>query len=116
MRRGQLLDGDGRLLLYRAWRTRGVWERTRGLLGKPAPDPGEGLIIFPCNGIHTFFMLYDIDAAYLDAKGTILKVVAHLPPWRFSRCAEAAAVIEMRAGEAARVGLQPGIETRWQPY
>ncbi len=57
-------------------------ERARGLIGRPAPAPGRGLLIPRCNAIHTLFMRYPIDATFLDRKGRVVKSVRNLRPWR----------------------------------
>ena len=58
-------------------------ERARGLIGRPPPPPGRGLLITRCNAIHTLFMRYPIDAAFLDRKGDVVKVVRGIRPGRF---------------------------------
>lgn len=57
-------------------------ERARGLIGRPAPTPGRGLLIPRCNAIHTLFMRYPIDATFLDREGRVVKSVRSLRPWR----------------------------------
>ena len=57
-------------------------KRTRGLIGRPPPGPGEGLRILRCNAIHTFFMRYPIDATFLDREDRVVKVVRGIRPWR----------------------------------
>ncbi len=57
-------------------------ERARGLIGRPAPAPGRGLLIPRCNAIHTLFMRYPIDATFLDREGRVVKSVRSLRPWR----------------------------------
>lgn len=59
-----------------------LWARMRGLIGRPAPPPGRGLLILRCNAIHTFFMGYPIDATFLDAQDRVVKVVRGIPPGR----------------------------------
>lgn len=113
MRPGRVL-ADGAVLVPRARRTEGPLERARGLLARPAPGPGEALLIAPCSGIHTWAMAYPIDAAFLDRAGRVLRVVEHLAPWRFAACPGARAVLELAAGQAARLGLKVGMDTRWQ--
>lgn len=56
--------------------------RTRGLIGRPPPGPGEGLLILRCNAIHTLFMKYPIDATFLDRDNRVVKTVRNIPPWR----------------------------------
>ena len=60
----------------------GFFARARGLIGKPPPPPGEGLLIPKCNAIHTFFMSYPIDATFLDGEGRVVKFVRNIRPWR----------------------------------
>ena len=58
-------------------------ERAKGLVGRIGLKPGKGLLITRCNCIHTFFMGYAIDAAFLDAEGRVVKTVRNITPWRF---------------------------------
>ena len=60
----------------------GFLARARGLIGRPPPPPGEGLLIPKCNAIHTFFMSYPIDAVFLDKEGRAVKTVRNIRPWR----------------------------------
>lgn len=75
------------------------YERARGLIARPAPEPGYGLLIPKCNAIHTCFMAYPIDATFLGKHGEIVKTVKNIRPWRlfvwggFKACA----VLETRA-------------------
>ena len=57
-------------------------ERARGLIGRPPPPSGRGLLIPHCNAIHTLFMRYPIDATFLDRKGDVVKVVRNIRPGR----------------------------------
>ena len=57
--------------------------RTRGLIGRPPPGRGEGMLILKCNAIHTLFMKYPIDATFLDREGRVVKTVRNIRPWRF---------------------------------
>ena len=66
----------------RARVAKGFLARARGLIGRPPPPPGEGLLIPHCNAIHTFFMSYPIDATFLDKDGHVVKTVHNIRPWR----------------------------------
>jgi uncharacterized membrane protein (UPF0127 family) len=88
----QLRDG-ARLRVLNA--TRGVvlaecaevaaspWRRMRGLLGRPPLAAGAGLLIVPCQGVHTFGMTYPIDVVHLDRTAVVRRVLRELRPWRF---------------------------------
>lgn len=84
------------------------WLRLRGLLGRDELSPGEALLLHPSSSIHMFFMRFAIDAVFLDADGTVLRVAAGLRPWRTASRRGARAVLELAAGEAARRGVRPG--------
>ncbi len=100
---------DGRILTQtKIFCAKTYWQRMRGLLARAAPDSGEALSISPCSGVHTFFMSYSLDVVYLNRQGRIVKIVPYLKPWRASQCFGARTVLEFRAGEVARIGLQLG--------
>jgi len=40
-----------------------------------------GLLLSPCNSIHTFFMLYDLDAIFLDKKNRIISIKRYIKPF-----------------------------------
>lgn len=82
--------------------------RLRGLLGKPVLAPAHGLWIRPCNSVHSCFMGAAIDVLYLDRQQRILRIQPALAPWRFSLCWRARSVLELAAGEARRLGIEPG--------
>ena len=62
-----------------------------------------------------WFMRFPIDAVFLDRENTVLRVVEHLAPWRVAGCRGAKAVVELPAGEAARVGLAVGDRLALRP-
>jgi uncharacterized protein len=55
-----------------------------------------------------WFMRFAIDAVFLDADNRVLRIAAELEPWRLAGCRRAKAVVELPAGECARVGLREG--------
>ena len=82
--------------------------RRKGLLGRPGLAKGSALIIAPCNSIHTFFMHFAIDIAFVDRHGKILKVRHAVPAWRLSVSWRAFAVVEMPAGTLEASGTRAG--------
>jgi uncharacterized membrane protein (UPF0127 family) len=87
--------------------------RARGLLGRSAPAPGEGLVIRPCNAVHTVGMTFSIDVIHLDADSRVLRVVADLRPWRFGPLVRGSRVVfELPAGTALATGTRQGDEVR----
>jgi len=84
------------------------WQRMRGLLGYPALRDEEGLLIKPCNMIHTFGMRYCIDAVFIDRQFRILKIASYIAPLRMRQCLFAHAVLELAAGRAESLNLHVG--------
>ncbi len=82
--------------------------RMRGLLGRRSLPSDEGLLLRPAPSIHTAFMRFAIDAVFLDSQLRIVKVAHELKPWRTASCRRAGSVLELRAGEISRRGLQVG--------
>ncbi|HZB76047.1 MAG TPA: DUF192 domain-containing protein [Solirubrobacteraceae bacterium] len=83
--------------------------RLRGLLGRRGLEEGEGLLLMPTPSIHTCFMRFTIDAVFLDKELRVLDVRPRLRPWRFAGVRRSRAVLELGSGEAARLGLEPGM-------
>ncbi len=85
------------------------WARSRGLLARAWLEPGSGLLIDPCNSIHTFFMRFPIDAVFLDRENRVVHILHDLRPWRLSWIfLRARRVLELPAGAARAAGLEPG--------
>lgn len=72
--------------------------RRQGLLGRDALAPGSALIIAPSNAVHTFFMRFAIDIAFVRRDGRVIKVRSAVGPRRLAASLRAFAVIELPAG------------------
>jgi uncharacterized protein len=76
-----------------------LFSRTRGLIGKKALPRGEGLLIRPCKGVHTFLMNFPIDVIFLDKNNRVIKALENLAPRRISRVLlSSRSAIELPAG------------------
>ena len=113
MTRGRLLARDGATRIDPCMRTTNRFERMRGLLFRPPPAAGAGLLIDPCASVHTWCMAYPIDVIYLDKTLRVLRAVASLRPWRMSYCRHAAMVLEMADGQASAIGIEPEMQFEW---
>ena len=82
--------------------------RRRGLLKRDFLADGSALVIAPTNAIHTFFMRFAIDVAFVAKDGRVLKLRRAMPPWRIAAAWGAFAVVELAAGALDRAGVQPG--------
>jgi uncharacterized protein len=103
---------DGRPACERCLLADSFLTRLRGLLGRPALEEGEGLLIRPANSIHTWFMRSVIDAVFLDRDLVVVHVAPDMKPWRFAGRRGSRIVLEVAAGESARRGIERGARLR----
>jgi uncharacterized protein len=75
--------------------------RRKGLLGRDSLPEGTALVIAPSNAVHTFFMRFAIDVAFVTREGRIVKTRAAVRPWRVTAALRAFAVVELPAGALA---------------
>jgi uncharacterized membrane protein (UPF0127 family) len=106
-------EDDGQVICDRCVLADTLWRRMRGLLGRHEPNAGEGIVLRPSWSVHTFFMRFAIDVVFVDADQVVAKVVGNLRPWRTATCRRARDVVELRAGECARLGLAAGDRLAW---
>lgn len=85
------------------------WTRLRGLLGRPALEPGEGLLIVPSSGVHMFGMRQALDVALLDRDDHVVATYPELRPWRATSVhREARCALELPPGTLERTGTGVG--------
>ena len=102
-------ETSGKVILAEADLAERFGHRLKGLLGKKALAPGQGMVIRPCRSIHTVGMAFAIDVGFVDAQGCLCRVVEDLPPGKVGVGArEARYVIEAPAGTFAAAGVQQG--------
>lgn len=58
--------------------------RMIGLLGKKELKEREGIILKPCNSIHTFFMKFPIDVIFLDKDNIVINLIENMIPGKIS--------------------------------
>ena len=85
------------------------WRRAVGLLGRNALSAGEGLLLEPCDSVHTIGMRISIDVAFLDDGGRVVSTKPSLTPGRVAvGGAGARAALEVEAGTLADTGTRLG--------
>jgi uncharacterized protein len=82
--------------------------RRTGLLRHESLPDGEAMVIAPTNAIHTFFMRFAIDVAFVTRDGRVVKTCASVKPWRVAMALGAYAVVELPAGTLARCDTSTG--------
>ncbi len=85
------------------------WPRLRGLIARPRIEPGEGLMIVPCRGVHMYMMTYPIDVALLDRGGEVVAMYRELAPGARTRWhGDAHQALEVPAGMLAETSTALG--------
>lgn len=86
-----------------------IFSRLKGLLGRKEFPSGKGIILKPCNSIHTFFMAFSIDVLFVGKDNRVKKVIENLVPNRLS-CIyfDAAFAIELPAGTIKACPISAG--------
>lgn len=82
--------------------------RRKGLLGRTGLDEGSALIIAPCNAVHTFFMRFTIDVAFVNRQGRVVRGSRQIRPWGIGVGLGAWAAIELPAGTLASSETRAG--------
>jgi len=87
------IDGE-RLTPVRLRVAHRIHERLLGLFNKKALVDADALLLEPCNSVHTVGMPTDLDIAFLDAQGLVLKSLRNVPPRQLASCREAHSTVE----------------------
>ncbi|MDO8305306.1 DUF192 domain-containing protein [Herminiimonas sp.] len=105
---------DDICIVPRVWNAVSAWERTRGLLGRPPLQAGEGMLIRDCRLVHTLGMAYALDLAFLDRNGQVKKLVHGVLPTRLSGSLQAQQTLELAPGTLAKITLKKGDVLAWR--
>ena len=98
---------NGAVLADQIEKSTTILTRLRGLLGRHSLT--GALVIEPCTSIHTLFMKFTIDAAFLARDGRVIRAISALGPWRVTRIYPAAScVVELPEGTLARTQTAEG--------
>lgn len=86
-----------------------VISRFIGLLNRKSFEEGEGLLIVPCNSIHSFGMKFSFDAVFLDKSNKVRFVIKNMHPWKVSPVIfNVNQVLELPAGTIERAEINIG--------
>lgn len=102
-------ETHGTTLVERGRVASSFWARGKGLLGTKSLPAGEGLLIERCQSIHSFWMQYPFDAAFLNREGRVLHVIHAMKQNRMSRhLFSAHSVLELPADVLKSTGTEVG--------
>jgi uncharacterized membrane protein (UPF0127 family) len=106
----------GRVLADRAEIADTSAKRRRGLLKHTNLEPGEGLWIAPCEGVHTFGMKFPIDVVFLSRKRKVLKIRPNMVRGRIAFSLLAHSVLELPAGTVIETDTRAGDQLEFEKY
>lgn len=100
-----------RIMLADSW-----WSRFRGYLGRRVPQRGEGILLVPCNAVHTYGMAFELDVIFLGADGGVLHMIPEMGTWQRSpRVTGCRYVLEVPPGTIRQTGTSVGDSFTWTP-
>lgn len=83
-------------------------KRLQGLLGKPPLTAIQGLVIKPCNSVHTVGMGYPIDVLFLDDSHRIVQIAVAMLPGSVKIVLGSSYVVELAASRAQESSCSVG--------
>ena len=78
MKHFKIKNKSGDLICEKCICAESFFDRAKGLMfSDKIPQGGDGMLISPCNSIHTFFMRYDLDIIFLNTNFEVIKIYDH---------------------------------------
>lgn len=100
---------DNRLIVEEVENANNFFSRFMGLMYRKSMARNHGLLLTPCNEIHTFGMKFDIDTVTMDKGNVILLIDEAVPPNKVrKKVKNGYKVLELNSGVAAELGLEIG--------
>ena len=112
----RITNSQGKILADRANIADTSAKRRTGLLKHSKLEPGEGLWIAPCEGVHTFGMKFPIDVVFLNKKKKVLKIRPNMVRARIALSLRAHSVLELPAGTLEATGTAAGDQLEFEKY
>jgi uncharacterized membrane protein (UPF0127 family) len=100
---------DGRVIVQTVFVADSYFSRLKGLMFCKCLENTKGLLLIPCNQIHTFFMKFSIDAVFMDKFGKVLHIEDNMKPGKISpHIKKGWQVLELAAGQAGKNDIETG--------
>jgi uncharacterized membrane protein (UPF0127 family) len=94
-------ETTGKTVVARLAIADGCLSRLVGLQFRRRLPADAGLLLVPCNSVHTCFVRFSVDVVFLDGVGRVLAIRRDLRPWRLAIGPRGShAVLEVNAGAA----------------
>lgn len=100
---------DNELIIDEVENANRFFRRFMGLMYRKSMAENHGLLLTPCNDIHTFGMRFDIDTIALDKNDVILFIDKAVPPNKVRKKVKGGyKVLELNSGMADKLNLNVG--------
>lgn len=84
-----------------------ILKRLKGLLGRSSLPDQTGMLIYPCNQIHSCFMKFPFDAVFLTRDNRVIYFMEDMKPGKISPLIpKAFSVLELPAGTIRKSGIE----------
>ncbi|EZH65403.1 hypothetical protein DH09_17395 [Bacillaceae bacterium JMAK1] len=107
------IQGSKTVLVDQLIIANGYASRLKGLLGKNNLGDQEGIFIYPCQQVHTWFMKFPIDCVYLEKitnnEYRVKEVFEDVAPWKMLPYEKTVyGILELKSGVVLDYGLTKG--------
>ena len=100
---------DNKMVIGNVKKADNFFSRFKGLMFKKMMNRDCGLLISPCNQVHTFNMKFDIDVIFLSKKFEVLYIRPSMKHGKISKMvSNAYYVLELCSGVAAEKEIKTG--------
>ncbi len=88
--------------------------RLKGLLGKTDFASDEGLLIIPCQSVHSVGMKFSIDVVFLDNDRQVVALLEKMRPFRCSKFyRDAKMALEIKEGKIQEMRIEIGDQLKF---
>lgn len=98
----------GKLIWDNVNKANNLFSRFRGLMGKRELQASEGLIITPCNQVHTFHMRFPLDVLFVSKEMKVVHIATLSPGKIGPLVKDAHFVLEVAAGSSEHFKIFKG--------
>ncbi|MGN0533328.1 MAG: DUF192 domain-containing protein [Eubacterium sp.] len=100
---------DGSVIISYVEDASSFFRRFMGLMYRKSLPKGHGLLLTPCNEIHTFGMKFDIDVITMSKDGEVLFIDRAVKPHKVrKKVNNGYKVLELNSGDADLLKIQTG--------
>ena len=103
------LKKNGEILLSEIEDASSFFKRFMGLMYRREMGEEHGLLLTPCNEIHTFGMRFDIDTIAMSKEGEVLFIDRAVPPRKARKKVKGGyMMLELCSGVSDKLGISVG--------